>query len=84
LKKNWSIEAHRKKIAHVEIDFLARDSRGMLHIVEVKSAGAWDVGVLSENQQRRLFNVAEILSLREPIGLLVLVVEEECVTPIRL
>ena len=83
-KKNWSIEAHRIKIAHVEVDFLARSPGGMLHIIEVKSGGAWGVDVLSARQSARLARVAEVLAQSEPVGLIVLVVQGEVVTPIRL
>src|SRR4051794_30415147 len=54
LKNRWTIEAHRKKVARVEVDFLARDPTGLLHIIEVKSAGALNRNIVSYKQQRRL------------------------------
>jgi Holliday junction resolvase-like predicted endonuclease len=84
LKKRWTIEAHRKKISNIEVDFLARDPAGILHIVEVKSAGSWAVNVVSKKQLKRLKMASEILASREPVGLVILVVMREKIVPIRL
>lgn len=70
-------------MAGVEVDFLARDRRGMLHIIEVKSAGALKVDVLSPKQLKRLERAALVLSQREPVGLVVLVVMSTAILPIR-
>jgi hypothetical protein len=70
----WLVESHRIRVVGVEVDFLARSPSGILHIIEVKSAGALDRGVLSQRQLMRLRNAASSLAQREPIGLLVLVV----------
>jgi Holliday junction resolvase-like predicted endonuclease len=75
LQNKWSIEARHASIAHVEVDFLARDPEGLLHIVEVKSQGAFAFGVLSEKQRRRLERAAQVLAEKEAVGLIALVVE---------
>jgi len=74
IKKGWSIEAHRIQIARVEVDFLARDSFGLLHIVEVKSEGAATRGILSARQKQRLAVVASVIAQTEPVMLIALVV----------
>jgi Holliday junction resolvase-like predicted endonuclease len=74
-QNKWSIEAQHASIAHVEVDFLARDPQGLLHIIEVKSAGALAFGVVSQKQLKRLERAASVLALKEPISLIALVVE---------
>jgi Holliday junction resolvase-like predicted endonuclease len=74
--RNWSIESNRVRIAHVEVDFLARDPSGLLYIIEVKSAGALARGIVSYRQRRRLERVAQVLAQKEPVMLLALVVEK--------
>jgi hypothetical protein len=62
------------RIAHVEVDFLARDSFGLLHIIEVKSEGAIVRGILSTRQRDRLARVASVIAEKEPVQMLGLVV----------
>jgi len=64
------------RIAHVEVDFLARDPSGLLNIVEVKSSGMLNRGVVSHKQRERLFRVAKVLAEKEPVELVVLVVSQ--------
>lgn len=74
LQTGWSIEAHRVRIARVEVDLLARDPSGLLHIVEVKSDGSLPRGIVSQRQLQRLERVAKVIAEQEPIEMLVLVV----------
>ncbi len=62
------------QVAHVEVDFLARDPKGILHIIEVKSAGSASRDVVSFSQQERLRRAALVLAARGPIEILILVV----------
>lgn len=64
------------RIARVEVDFLARDPSGLLHIIEVKSSGMLARGIVSHKQRERLFRVARVLAEKEPVELLVLVVSQ--------
>lgn len=64
------------RIARVEVDFLARDPSGLLHIIEVKSSGMLERGIVSHKQRERLFRVARVLAEKEPVELLVLVVSQ--------
>jgi hypothetical protein len=66
------------------VDILARDSSGLLHIVEVKSEGSWIRNIVSKNQLSRLRRVAEILSQREPIELIALVVSGDQIQKVSL
>ncbi len=75
LSAGWEIVATNKKISHVQVDILARDSQGLLHIVEVKSAGSLERGLLSRRQRHRLESALLSLAQIEPVELLVIVVE---------
>lgn len=77
VQNGWCILAERKSIAGVEVDLLARDPAGVLHIVEVKSKGAASFGIVSGAQRKRLERVALTLAAREPIELVALVCEGE-------
>lgn len=74
--KGWSILAQNQKIAHVQIDILARNESGLLVLVEVKSKRSLHFGVLGKGQKSRLKRVIECLSVREPTALMVLVEDE--------
>lgn len=76
IHKNWRILARRQKIARVEVDILAEDSTGLLHVVEVKSAGSARVGYVSVAQQRRLARAAQALAGTRPVEILLLVMQE--------
>ena len=54
-------------MAGVQIDLLARDPEGLLHLVEVKSMSA--LCRISPRQLRRLMNAGEVLSSQEAIQL---------------
>lgn len=57
------------------MDLLARDPSGCLSLVEVKSGGAWDRGVISGAQRARLQRALTALSEDEPAVLAVVVVD---------
>lgn len=61
------------RVAHVQIDLLMRCPSGFLHLVEVKSSRAFDYGVLSRVQEKRLKQALMVLCEAEPARLMVLV-----------
>jgi hypothetical protein len=67
----WRILAHDVRLAGVQVDLLARDPRGVLTIIEVKSQSR--LAHLSRGQWRRLMRVGVVLSGYEPVQLRLLI-----------
>lgn len=64
-------------MAGVETDFLARDPQGLLHVIEVKSAGSIERGIVSERQMLRLERAAGALAETEAVEILILIVSSQ-------
>ncbi|MGE4133935.1 MAG: YraN family protein [Bdellovibrionales bacterium] len=73
--QNWRILFHDVKIFGIQIDILARDTSGVLHLLEVKSEAAGDLGGVGFRQLARLCRVAGFLSEFEPCVLQIVLVE---------
>lgn len=64
---NWKPLFHNVEIQGVQVDIVARDPGGLLHLIEVKSNTY--VMHLSGAQKRRLFRVAALLAEYERVEL---------------
>jgi len=68
----WQVLYHNVLVAHVQVDILARDPKGVLTLVEVKLLSS--MTHLSQRQKRRLFRAAHVLSGYEPVQLVLALV----------
>jgi Holliday junction resolvase-like predicted endonuclease len=66
-RRGWRLIHHDVRVAGVQIDLLARDPKGLLTVVEVKSNSP--LVNLSWRQKRRLMCAAQVLAGREPVQL---------------
>ena len=67
----WRILAHDVRISGIQVDLLARDPKGVLTIIEVKSRSR--LAHLSRCQLQRLMRVGVVLSGYEPVQLRLLI-----------
>lgn len=79
-EKSWRVLEQNVECAHVQVDLLARDPRGILTVVEVKcDSVVWGFGtgkkeyreaIMTRSQLKRLKRVCAILAQFEPVQLL--------------
>lgn len=67
---------HDLRCVRVQVDVLARDPRGLLTIVEVKSQTASGMAHLSRAQARRLERVSRAFAEFEPVQILLAFVSD--------
>lgn len=81
LKNNgWEVLFHDVEIMHVQIDLLARDSDGVLSIIEVKKQTPFGSARVSPRQARRLLRVGQFLGEFEPVQMRVAFVQDQTVS----
>ena len=66
-QKQWRVLYHDVQVMGVQVDVLARDPSGILHLIEVKAQRPDGLARLAHSQRRRLFRVCTFLSHWEPI-----------------
>lgn len=70
--RGWRILHHDVRVAGVQVDLLARDPKGLLTIVEVKSQSF--LSHINWRQKRRLLNAGQVLAGVESVQLVLALV----------
>lgn len=74
-RRGWQVLHQDVQVAHVQVDILARDPRGVLTVVEVKTRSR--MAQISWRQRARLMRAGNVLAGSEPVQMVLVLVSNQ-------